>query len=76
MREFEEHRSRLELQTTQERVSDQQVVDLAKREKDSAEDRARMELDRAMRAEEEIRLLREQLMEANRAKDSYFSRAC
>lgn len=49
---------------------------MAKRERDSAEDRARMEHESGQRAEEEIRMLREQLLEANRAKETYFSRAC
>ena len=35
-----------------------------------------MEMERANRAEEEIKMLREQLLEANRAKDNYYSRAC
>jgi chromosome segregation ATPase len=51
-------------------------MDLAKRDKSSAEDRCRMEEERANRAEDEIKMLRDQLLEANRAKDSYFSRAC
>lgn len=49
---------------------------MTKREKAAAEDRVRMECDRASRAEEEIKMLRDQLTEANRAKDSYFSRSC
>lgn len=32
--------------------------------------------ERVNRSEEEVHMLREQLMEANRAKDTYFSRAC
>ncbi len=52
------------------------MVDMAKRERESAEDRARMEHESAERAEEEVRMLREQLLEANRAKETYFSRAC
>lgn len=75
-RDFEEQRSRLQLQTTQERAHDQQMVDMAKRDKAAAEDRASMESERANRAEDEIKMLREQLLEANRAKDNYYSRAC
>ena len=52
------------------------MVDLAKRDRAAAEDRASVEHDRANRAEDEIKILREQLNEANRQKDTYFSRAC
>lgn len=52
------------------------MVDMASRERAAAEDRAQMEADRANRAEDEIKQLREQLLEAGRAKDTYFSRAC
>ena len=52
------------------------MVDMAKRDKAAAEDRAQMEQERANRAEEEIKILRDQLLEANRAKDNYYSRAC
>ena len=49
---------------------------MAKRDRAAAEDRAQGEQERANRAEDEIKVLREQLLEANRAKDTYFSRAC
>ena len=52
------------------------MVDMAKREKQAAEDRADMEHQRANRADDEVKTLRDQLLEANRAKDTYFSRAC
>lgn len=52
------------------------MVDMAKRDKAAADDRSLMEADRANRAEDEIKMLREQLLEANRAKDNYYSRAC
>ena len=52
------------------------MVEMAKREKQAAEDRAEMDHQRANRADDEVKTLRDQLLEANRAKDTYFSRAC
>lgn len=60
-----EERERLRREISQERGH-----------KSAAEDRATLEVDRANRAEDEIRILRDQLMDANRAKDNYYGRAC
>lgn len=48
----------MEVQTSQERDYDRKVVEMAKREKENAEEQARMEASRALRAEEEIKSLR------------------
>ena len=51
-------------------------MEISKREREAAEDRANLANERANRADDEVSMMREQLLEANRAKDTYFSRAC
>ena len=52
------------------------MVDMAKRDKAAAEDRAHAEMERANRAESELKVLCDRLLEANNAKENYFNRAC
>ena len=52
------------------------MVEMAKRDKAAAEDRGHAEMERANRAEAELKVLCDRLLEANTAKENYFNRAC